>query len=175
MPLTPAPWTPVRVRTPRSLTPTGSARMPRPSLSSRLPPSSAKVSMRKRPMPAPAPGTGSTEPVPRSRRYWPRPATRRRPTSITKGHVLIALQNALYQALHAATVEDGVVATVSAGGDTDTNAAIAGALLGALHGARAAPAQWQRMVLTCRPRHGAPGVQQPRPPVFWQIGRAAGR
>jgi ADP-ribosyl-[dinitrogen reductase] hydrolase len=86
-----------------------------------------------------------------------------------QGHVLIALQNAFYQALHAATLEDGVVATVMGGGDTDTNAAIAGALLGALHGARAAPAQWQQMVLTCRPRQDAPGVRQPRPPVFWPI------
>jgi ADP-ribosylglycohydrolase len=86
-----------------------------------------------------------------------------------QGHVLIALQNAFYQALHAATLEDGVVATVMGGGDTDTNAAIAGALLGALQGARAVPTQWQRMVLTCRPRQGAPGVQQPRPPVFWPI------
>src|SRR5919204_6847954 len=86
-----------------------------------------------------------------------------------QGHVLIALQNAFYQALHAATVEEGVVATVMGGGDADTNAAIAGALLGALHGARAVPAQWQRMVLTCRPRQNAPGVRQPRPPVFWPI------
>jgi ADP-ribosylglycohydrolase len=83
--------------------------------------------------------------------------------------VLIALQNAFYQALHAATFEDGLVATVMGGGDTDTNAAIAGALLGALHGARAVPAQWRQMVLTCRPQHGAPGVQQPRPPVVWPV------
>ncbi|HMA38170.1 MAG TPA: inositol monophosphatase family protein [Chloroflexia bacterium] len=86
---------------------------------------------------------------------------------VSKGHVLIALQNAFYQALHAPTVEAGVVATVMAGGDTDTNAAIAGALLGAIHGAPTIPPQWRQAVLTCRPAAGAPGVRQPRPPAYW--------
>jgi len=86
-----------------------------------------------------------------------------------QGHVLIALQNAFYQALHAPTVEEGVVATVMGGGDTDTNAAIAGALLGALHGGRAIPDQWRRMVLTCRPQRGIAEVQRPRPQVYWPI------
>jgi cyclic 2,3-diphosphoglycerate synthetase len=53
------------------------------------------------------------------------------------------------------------------GGDTDTNAAIAGALLGAIHGLAAIPAQWRDAVLTCRPRRGALGVQQPRPEALW--------
>jgi ADP-ribosyl-[dinitrogen reductase] hydrolase len=48
-----------------------------------------------------------------------------------QGWLLIAFQNALYQLAHARTLEDGVVDTVMRGGDTDTNAAIAGALLGA--------------------------------------------
>ena len=54
------------------------------------------------------------------------------PKDYTKhmGWVLIALQNALYQLLHAATLEEGVVDTVMRGGDTDTNGAIAGALTG---------------------------------------------
>lgn len=85
------------------------------------------------------------------------------------GHVIIALQNAFYQALHASSVEDGVAATVLGGGDTDTNAAIAGALLGALHGARAIPAQWRQAVLSCRPLEGASGVAQPRPHAFWPV------
>ena len=38
--------------------------------------------------------------------------------------------------------EDGLVHVVSLGGDTDTNAAVAGALLGAAHGAGALPAPW---------------------------------
>lgn len=86
-----------------------------------------------------------------------------------QGHVLIALQNAFYQALHAASLEDGVVATVMGGGDTDTNAAIAGALLGAIHGVRAVPSQWRQAVLSCRPEKGASGVQQPRPLAFWPV------
>jgi ADP-ribosylglycohydrolase len=86
-----------------------------------------------------------------------------------QGHVLIALQNAFYQALHAPTIEEGVVATVMGGGDTDTNAAIAGALVGALHGGRAIPDQWRHAVLTCRPQEGAAGVQQPRPQTYWPV------
>ncbi len=86
-----------------------------------------------------------------------------------QGHALIALQNAFYQALHAPLVEEGIVATVMGGGDTDTNAAIAGALLGAIHGARAVPSQWRQTVLTCRPLRGALGVDQPRPQGFWPV------
>ena len=41
-----------------------------------------------------------------------------------RGWVLIALQTAFYVALHSTTFEEGVVATVMRGGDTDTNAAI---------------------------------------------------
>jgi ADP-ribosylglycohydrolase/fructose-1,6-bisphosphatase/inositol monophosphatase family enzyme len=84
-----------------------------------------------------------------------------------QGWVLIALQNAFYQLLHAASVEAGVVATVRAGGDTDTNAAICGALLGAVSGRAAIPEQWQTMVLSCRPMVGEAGIRQPRPAVFW--------
>jgi ADP-ribosylglycohydrolase/fructose-1,6-bisphosphatase/inositol monophosphatase family enzyme len=85
------------------------------------------------------------------------------------GWVLVAFQNAFYQLLHAASLEEGVVQTVMAGGDTDTNAAIAGALLGAVHGREALPTQWCRMVLSCRPLAGLPGVRQPRPRCFWPV------
>ncbi|HXT36548.1 MAG TPA: ADP-ribosylglycohydrolase family protein [Chloroflexota bacterium] len=93
------------------------------------------------------------------------------------GHVLVALQNAFFQALHAAGFEEGVTATVMGGGDTDTNGAIAGALLGALHGPDAIPPQWREAVLTCRPQQGTPGVLQPRPEVYWPIdaGELAGK
>jgi ADP-ribosyl-[dinitrogen reductase] hydrolase len=86
-----------------------------------------------------------------------------------QGWVLVALQNAFFRLLHAESLEDGVVETVRAGGDTDTNAAICGALLGAVHGRRAIPKQWQHMVLSCRPMPGQPGVEQPRPALFWPI------
>ena len=86
-----------------------------------------------------------------------------------QGWVLIALQNALWQLVHAADPEGGVVDTVMRGGDTDTNAAICGALLGAVHGREAIPAQWVDAVLACRPEAGRPNVHQPRPECFWPV------
>ncbi len=86
-----------------------------------------------------------------------------------QGWVLIALQNAVWQMLHAPNLEEGVVDSVMHGGDTDTNAAICGALLGAIHGEAAIPAQWKEKVLHCRPEKGKPGVHRPRPPMFWSV------
>jgi hypothetical protein len=59
-----------------------------------------------------------------------------------------------------------VVETVMAGGDTDTNAAIAGALLGALHGRAAIPPSWRSAVLTARAH---PGTPRPRPQCLWPV------
>ncbi len=98
--------------------------------------------------------------------------------SVHIGWVLHALRNAFFELHHAATFEDALVATVGRGGDTDTNGAICGALLGALHGATGMPARWIRRVLTCQP---GPSSVQPRPPRFWPVdalilaGRLAGR
>lgn len=86
-----------------------------------------------------------------------------------QGWVLIAFRNALWQLVHATTLEEGVVDTVMRGGDTDTNAAICGALLGAVHGRDAVPARWVDVLLTCRPEAGRAGVHQPRPEVFWPV------
>jgi ADP-ribosylglycohydrolase len=85
----------------------------------------------------------------------------------TEGYVLIALQNAFYELLHAKSLEDGVVATVRRGGDTDTNGAIAGALLGAVHGREAVPAQWRLMILSCRPLPRS--SRRPRPREYWPV------
>jgi ADP-ribosylglycohydrolase len=85
-----------------------------------------------------------------------------------QGWVLIALQNAFYQLLHAPSLEEGVVRTVMAGGDTDTNAAIAGALLGAVHGRDAIPRQWLQSILSCRPLPKS-GTSYPRPVEFWPV------
>jgi ADP-ribosyl-[dinitrogen reductase] hydrolase len=87
---------------------------------------------------------------------------------VQQGWVRIALQNAFYRALSAASFEEGVVGTVMAGGDTDTNAAIAGALLGALHGRDAVPSAWRRAVLACRPVAEF-GALQPRPMELWPV------
>jgi len=84
------------------------------------------------------------------------------------GLVTIAIQNAFYQVLHAPTLEDGVVDTIMRGGDTDTNGAIAGALLGALYGRDAIPAQWLTAILCCRPA-AAGGAGHPRPKEYWPV------
>ncbi len=86
-----------------------------------------------------------------------------------QGWVLIAFRNALWQLLHAPSMAAGIEDTVMRGGDTDTNAAICGALLGAVHGRGAVPGQWVEALLTCRPRAGQPGVLRPRPEVFWPV------
>lgn len=83
------------------------------------------------------------------------------------GFVLIALQNAFFELLHAPSLEEGVVSTVRRGGDTDTNAAIAGALLGAVHGRDAVPPQWRSMILSCRPHPLR--AAQPRPMAYWPV------
>lgn len=80
------------------------------------------------------------------------------------GWVLTAFQNALYELLHAPTLAEGVVATVGCGGDTDTNAAICGALLGAVYGREAVPKQWMDRIVHCRP---TTETSRPRPMEYW--------
>lgn len=82
------------------------------------------------------------------------------------GWVRTALQNAFHRALGVPTLEQGLVDTVMAGGDTDTNGAIAGALLGAVHGRDAVPAAWRTAVLTAR---ALPGTPRPRPQCLWPV------
>lgn len=85
------------------------------------------------------------------------------------GWVQIALQNAFFQLIHAPSLEEGVIHTVMQGGDTDTNAAITGALLGAIYGYAGIPQQWRDRILTCRPIQGLPGVLRPRPRAMWPV------
>ena len=85
------------------------------------------------------------------------------------GWVLLAFHNALWQLLHAPNLEEAIVDTIMRGGDTDTNAAICGALLGAVYGLDALPSQWVESVLNCRPKAGDPDVHNPRPKYFWPI------
>lgn len=86
-----------------------------------------------------------------------------------QGWVLIAMRNALWQLLHAPSLEVGIIDTVMRGGDTDTNAAICGALLGAVHGLAAIPDRWVAPVLGCRPAAGQPEVRRPRPECLWPV------
>ena len=62
------------------------------------------------------------------------------------GYAPKALGATLWAAHHAASVEEGLVAIVSAGGDTDTNAAPAGAALGARFGLEAIPQRWRNRI-----------------------------
>lgn len=89
--------------------------------------------------------------------------------TINQGWVLIAFQNALYQLLHASSTEQGIIDTVMQGGDTDTNAAICGALLGAVNGLSGIPERWIETLRDCRPEKDTPGVYQPRPECFWPV------
>ncbi len=85
------------------------------------------------------------------------------------GWVLLAFKNSLWQLLHATNFEEAIVETIDRGGDTDTNAAICGALLGAVYGREAIPKSWISTVLNCRPESNKPGVLHPRPVHYWPI------
>ena len=82
------------------------------------------------------------------------------------GWVLTGLQNAFYWLMQGTGLAEAMGATVGQGGDTDTNAAICGALLGATQGRDSVPLQWRNAVLTCRPVE-QPGVLHPRPGTYW--------
>lgn len=64
------------------------------------------------------------------------------------GHTLLATQFGFWAAATTLDFEDALVVSVAAGGDTDTNAAVAGAALGARYGASAIPQRW----LDCIPQ-----------------------
>lgn len=66
------------------------------------------------------------------------PITRRGET----GYVVHCVEIALWFATHARSLEEALIYLAEAGGDTDTNAAVAGALLGARDGETALPPRW---------------------------------
>ncbi len=86
-----------------------------------------------------------------------------------QGWVLVAFGNAIYELLHASSAEEAIVATIKRGGDTDTNAAICGALAGAVYGIESLPARWVQAVLSCRPDRANAKVHQPRPERYWPV------
>ena len=86
--------------------------------------------------------------------------------SAQKGAVIATLQNAFFHLARSPDVEQALVETVACGGDADTHAAVAGALLGALHGRDAFPPRWVFPVLACRPLAEA-GAPRPRPAAYW--------
>jgi len=58
------------------------------------------------------------------------------------GYVVHAVEIALWFAYHEPDLERGVIWLANAGGDTDTNAAVAGGLMGARDGEGAVPQRW---------------------------------
>jgi ADP-ribosyl-[dinitrogen reductase] hydrolase len=83
-----------------------------------------------------------------------------------QGWVLTAFQNAFRHLAIGTPIEDALIETVGEGGDTDTNAAICGALLGAAQGSAAIPVRWTMAVLACRPL-AETGAKRSRPPRYW--------
>ena len=59
-----------------------------------------------------------------------------------KGHTLLCMQYGLWAAQTPLDFDEALVAVVGSGGDTDTNGAVAGAVLGARYGAKAIPQRW---------------------------------
>ncbi len=91
-----------------------------------------------------------------------------------QGWVLTAFRNALWQLLHAPNLEEAVVDTVMRGGDTDTNAAICGALLGAVHGRNAVPANGSNPCSNAAPQRDSrmcaiPGPSVSGPWTHWSL------
>lgn len=82
------------------------------------------------------------------------------------GWVLTAHQNAFHHLACGSPMSRAVIDTVACGGDTDTNGAIVGALLGAADGIGAVPEQWIEKVTSCRPV-ATSGARRPRPERFW--------
>src|SRR6266508_199724 len=68
------------------------------------------------------------------------------------GYVVHCVEIAFWFVLHDRTLEDALVYLAQAGGDTDTNAAVAGALLGARYGESALPPRWMDQLV------GAQGI-----------------
>ena len=64
------------------------------------------------------------------------------------GHTLLCMQAGLWVLETSRDLETALVEIVSAGGDTDTNGAVAGAVLGAKYGLAAIPGRW----LDCIPQ-----------------------
>jgi len=70
------------------------------------------------------------------------------------GYVVHCVEIAFWFATHDRTLEDSLTYLANAGGDTDTNAAVAGALLGARYGESGIPPRWAQLIA------GADGVRR---------------
>jgi ADP-ribosyl-[dinitrogen reductase] hydrolase len=66
---------------------------------------------------------------------------------LQENYVRVCLRLALWELWHAPTFEAALLDVVNRGGDTDTNAAVVGALFGAVHGDAAIPEYWATPVI----------------------------
>jgi ADP-ribosyl-[dinitrogen reductase] hydrolase len=66
------------------------------------------------------------------------------------GYVVHCVEIAFWFGTHDRSLEDALIYIVQAGGDTDTNAAVAGALLGARYGETALPPRWVQQLAGAR-------------------------
>ncbi|WP_080793814.1 ADP-ribosylglycohydrolase family protein [Corynebacterium pacaense] len=82
------------------------------------------------------------------------------------GWVRIAFGNAIFELANGTSLEQSLIRTVGRGGDTDTNAAICGALLGGLYGVQGLPRRWIDPVLSARADVYSP---RPRPEEYWPV------
>ena len=91
-------------------------------------------------------------------RGWVREAYERAPVDFLSqvGFVRIAFVNAFQHLLLGSSYETCLRETLLEGGDTDTNACIAGALVGAAEGARAIPEHMREAVVGCDTQRGRP-------------------
>ena len=64
------------------------------------------------------------------------------------------LAAALWAYWHAGSFKEGILSIVNAGGDADTNAAVAGALLGAKYGYEGIPAPYRSSLLRKQELYG---------------------
>ncbi|WP_313323260.1 ADP-ribosylglycohydrolase family protein [Pseudomonas sp.] len=80
------------------------------------------------------------------------------------GWVLIALQNAFYHLGAGDKAGHAIVETIRRGGDTDTNACIVGALVGAVDGLEGLENAWLQKLQSCRSHNES---VKPRPIRFW--------
>ncbi|MEO6951643.1 MAG: ADP-ribosylglycohydrolase family protein [Polyangia bacterium] len=76
----------------------------------------------------------------------------------TQGFVRVAFRLAFWHLSHSDNAEASLVDLANRGGDSDTNAAITGALLGARLGHDAFPLRWKRTLLGAVPKQGAKSV-----------------
>ncbi len=89
------------------------------------------------------------------------------PQDMSEGTCLVSFQNAMYHLLHTTDIIKAMDMTIRQGGDSDTHAAILGALFGALYGIDIMPQQWIDAIVSCESVVGKTG--EPRDPEYWPV------